>query len=307
LSFLALATLAVLFLWANRGRKLALRSLTLSLSVLVCAGAIQAALYKMLDVRNDGELSNVMLAYEVVGVARFSNKAASSFQNLQTYRVIGAKKFEQAIAEYPCGGPIDYLFYYPGASFDMDSLLAGSFASRDLPLLAVANPGAYLHHRACAVACLMDFPGRGVYYPYHPGLDVNIFGARGQSLLPNVRLLVLDRFLEPAISDPKWLVFRLPFRHWLIFVAGMAAAVFGMLRRNFKASKCLTEWRVMPAYLFAGGCAILLPLIFITPTGDWRYVMPANVCWLIGIFSAGLLTSEPVAPCGAFPDRSGQP
>jgi hypothetical protein len=289
LSFLALVIFAVLILWADRGAPPALRALALSLSVLLCAGAIQAALYKLLEVKNDGSFSNVMLAYEVVGVVHFSSKPVSSFQDLQTYRAIGAKKFEQAVTDYPCGGPMDYLLFYPGAPFDTDSLLAGSFASQDLPQLAVAHPRAYLHHRACALASLMDLPGRGVFYPYHAQLDVNVFGARGHSLLPKVRLIVLERFLEHSVFDPKWLVLRLPFWHWLMFVASLAAAVFGIGGRILKPSKYLTQGRIIPAYFFAAGCAILSPLLFITPTGDWRYLMPANVCWLIGILSAGVL------------------
>jgi hypothetical protein len=184
---------------------------------------------------------------------------------------------------------MDYLFYYPGAPFEADSLLAGSYASQDLPRLFMSNPGAYFHHRACAVATLMDFPGRGLFYPYHPQLDVNLFGARGRSLLPQVRLLVLDRFLERAISEPKWLVLRVPFWHWLMFAASLAAALCSMAGRIVKPSKTLAAWRIIPAYFFAAGCAILLPLLIITPTGDWRYVMPASVCWMIGILSAGAL------------------
>ena len=292
LSFMALATLAIVFLWTNRGPQAALRTLAISVTMLVCSWVIQAALYKTLQVRNDGRLSNVMLAYEVVGVTRFSNQPVSSFQNLQTYRAIGGSKFEQAVADYPCGGPIDYLFYYPGAPFDMDSLLAGSYASRDLPRLAFANPGAYLRHRACAVAGLMDLPGRGLFYPYHPQLDVNVFGAHEQSLLPGVRGLVMDRFLEPTISDPKWLALRVPFWHWLMLASSLAAAVFSLAGIP-KTSKCLFAWRMMPSYFFAAGCAILIPLLFVTPTADWRYVMPASVCWLIGILTAGVLVSGP--------------
>ena len=280
LSFMALATVAVLVLWTSRGPQPALRTLVISLSVLVCAWAIQAVLYKLLEVRNDGRFSNVMLAYEVAGTVHFSDKPVSSFRNLQTYGAIGGNKFEQAVADYPCGGPIDYLFYYPGAPFDADSLLAGSYANRDLPRLVLANPGAYLHHRACAVASLMNLPGRGVFYPYHSQLDFNAFGAREESLLPKLRLLVLDRFLERVISERKWLPFRLPFRHWLMFATSMAAAILSLAGRIFKPAKYLAAWRVMPGYFFAAGCAILFPLLFVTPTADWRYVMPASVCWL---------------------------
>ena len=294
LSFMALATVAVVLLWANRGRQPALRTLVVSLTVLACSWAIQAVLYKLLEVRDDGRFANVMLAYEVVGVVHFSDRPVSSFRNLQTYRTIGGNKFEEAVADYPCGGPIDYLFFYPGAPFDADSLLRGSYASRDLPRLAAANPGAYLHHRACAVATLMNLPGRGVFYPYHSQLDFNVFGAREDSLLPKLRLLVLDRFLERAISDRQWLPFRLPFRHWLMFVTSLAAAILSLAGKIFKPAKYLVAWKVMPGYFFAAGCAVVVPLLFVTPTGDWRYLMPASVCWLIGILSAGALVSSPV-------------
>jgi len=132
----------------------------------------------------------------------------------------------------------------------------------------------------------------GVFYPYHPQLDFNVFGERGQSLLPKVRLLVLDTFLEHSIADPKWLALRLLFRHWLMFVASLSATMLSMIGRIFKPGKCVTEWRMMPGYFFAAGCAILLPLLFVTPSADWRYIMPASVCWLIGILGAGALVVE---------------
>jgi hypothetical protein len=292
LSFMALATVAIVLLWTKRGPQPALRTLAISLTVLVCAWTIQVVLYKILEVRNDGRFSNVMLAYEVVGVVHFSDKPVSSFRHLETYGAIGGSKFEQAVADYPCGGPIDYLFYYPGAPFDADSLLGGSYANRDLPRLVLANPGAYLRHRACAIASLLDLPGRGVFYPYHPQLDFNVFDAREESLLPRLRLLVMGRFLGSALSDPKWLPFRLPFRHWLMFVTSMAAAILSGAGRIFKPAKYSAAWRVMPGYFFSAGCAILIPLLFVTPTGDWRYIMPASVCWLIGILSAGALVSR---------------
>jgi hypothetical protein len=185
------------------------------------------------------------------------------------------------------------LFYYPGAPFDMDALLAGSFASQDFFGVVAANPIAYLRHRTCAVASLMDFPGRGLFYPYHGQLDFNTYGAHVQSLLPDLHRLVLNGFLEPVTSNRKWLVLRLPFSHWLLFVESMAAAVFCMAGRVSKRSKRTMEWSILPACFFAGGCAILLPLLLITPTADWRYLMPASVCWLMGILNAGALASEP--------------
>jgi hypothetical protein len=113
-----------------------------------------------------------------------------------------------------------------------------------------------------------------------------------------LRLLVMGRFLGHALSDPKWLPFRLPFRHWLMLVTSMAAAILSVAGRIFKPAKCYA-WRVMPGYFFAAGCAIFFPLLFVTPTADWRYIMPASVCWLIGILSAGALV-----PRGDEPNTS---
>jgi hypothetical protein len=43
---------------------------------------------------------------------------------------------------------------------------------------------------------------------------------------------------------------------------------------------------MLVAYLSVAGFSVLLPLLVITPTPDWRYVMPANVCWICSLLIA---------------------
>jgi hypothetical protein len=140
---MALATVLFWF-YGQPGSSAALRTLVITLSVLMRLGDSGRALQTP-GSRNDGRFSNVMLAYEVAGTVHFSGKPVSSFRNLQTYGAIGGNKFEQAV-ETTLGGPIDYLFYYPGAPFDADSCSPAA-TQTGICHGCLANPGAYLHHR----------------------------------------------------------------------------------------------------------------------------------------------------------------
>jgi hypothetical protein len=279
MSFLALTTASVVFLWARRGRIPALRTLALGLSALLFALALQKTLDRVLQVRDVGQLSNLMAVDEVVGTVRFSNQPVSSFQNLATYRAVGAASFEQAIRDYSCGGLATYLMYFPGSPFDLRSLTQSSFALQDLPRLALTNPGGYLHHRACAAAAVLEMSSGELFYPYHTQIDPNRFGLRDRSMLPHVRSFVLG-FLERASSYRKWMLLQIAFRHWLVLAASLAAAVYSFLGTVFK--RLHSPERMMPAYLFACGCVVLLPFL-IASGNDWRYLMPANICWVLGI------------------------
>jgi hypothetical protein len=87
--------------------------------------------------------------------------------------------------------------------------------------------------------------------------------------------------LEPAVSRPGPL--QIPYRHVLLLMAAGVVSLLVLAVKWFHGGEPLP---VMPVYLFAGGLAVLLPYLFLSPGGDWRYLMPANLCWMASIVGA---------------------
>ena len=75
-------------------------------------------------------------------------------------------------------------------------------------------------------------------------------------------------------------ILQLPFRHWLLFL-GSALAALTMSRGKGSAAN-----RKVVRYLCAAGFAVLFPLLLATPSQDWRYLMPANLCWICSVLIA---------------------
>jgi hypothetical protein len=54
--------------------------------------------------------------------------------------------------------------------------------------------------------------------------------------------------------------------------------------------------RKVVGYLCAAGFAVMFPMLLVTPSLDWRYLMPANLCWICSVLIA--LASLPYFEAG---------
>ena len=171
---------------------------------------------------------------------------------------------------------MEYLIFPPGHPFDLDDLLRHRYAIQDMPAMVLHHPVAYLKHKACLVGYLSGLAGSEIRYPSHERIEENLFGIEEWSLLPHVKRMVL-RLEHHAVRLP---LLQLPFRHWLLFL-GSAFAALAMCRGKGAAPN-----RKVVRYLCAAGFAVLFPLLLSTPSQDWRYLMPANLCWICSILIA---------------------
>jgi len=132
-----------------------------------------------------------------------------------------------------------------------------------------------MKHKVCSLESLLGVTGKKIASPFFDTVILNRFGIHTQSLLPPVRERAL-RFLNGAAGSPGPL--QVPFRHYALLLlsalASLVAIVVGWFRGSVAAS-------MPPLYLFLGGIAVLLPMFFIVPAGDWRYLMPAAACCAI--------------------------
>jgi len=218
-------------------------------------------------------LLNWTLMYEVAGTAHFSGRPIEGWRSLHSYRAMGKANFEQVARDFTCGGTIDYLVYPPGHALELDDLLRGKYATQDLPGMALGSPGAYLRQRGCSVAHLLGVASVEIPTPHRETIEANRLGISDASLLPRVRTFVLR--LEHAAA--RWFILQIPFRHGLVFLgSGLAVLLMSWGMHRSRNRQTVT-------YLFAAGFALLCPLLVITPASDWRYLMPANVCWICSI------------------------
>ena len=142
--------------------------------------------------------------------------------------------------------------------------------------MVLRYPAAYLKHKACLVGYLSGLAGEEIRYPSHEHIEENTFGIEEWSLLPHVKSMVLQ-LEHRAVRLP---LLQLPFRHWLLFL-GSAFAALTMNRGKGSAPN-----RKVVKYLCAAGFAVLFPLLLSTPSQDWRYLMPANLCWICSVVIA---------------------
>ncbi len=131
-----------------------------------------------------------------------------------------------------------------------------------------AHPGAYLRRRAEAVSA--GFQVRGVYYPFHTGIDPNDLGLR---------------FVRGPVYEgiTRWLlnyngVF---FRGWsFAVVASLVVAVGAKLRRWSAVAVCTS------------GLLYVMPMAVITTGADFRYIWWLVVSTLIGFL---LFVGDPLS------------
>jgi len=134
-----------------------------------------------------------------------------------------------------------------------------------------AHPGAYLRRRADALAASLQV--RGVYYPFHTGIDPNDLG------LTFVRRPVYER-VTSWLYETRGVFFR----GWLfgcIAILGVAAGV--KLRR----------WSAVAVW--ASGLLYVAPYVVITTGSDFRYIWWLIVATLIGALLLGCDREGPPA------------
>jgi hypothetical protein len=244
--------------------------------ILVLAGVgIQKLLYRGLHVESAGNTTNGIALFEVVGTVHFAGMSESEWRRLRSSHDLGEDRFTQVVRLYRCGATADYLVFKPGHPLELSDVLERDSAITDLVKLAWTHPVAYLMNRGCSVLRLLGVEGEGVYYPYHDGIWPNEFGIRDSSLWPTARHAIVwwER------GSTKYLLLRWPFRHYFFLIASGIVSLLALRRPSLPN-------RHLVCYLFVAGVAVLFPLLLVTPARDWRYLMPADVCWVGSIVIA---------------------
>ena len=108
----------------------------------------------------------------------------------------------------------------------------------------------------------------------------NRFDIAGGTRLPAIQEAVQHGLLEAAVARPGPL--QIPYRHILLLMAAGVSSLLVLVVKWFQREPV----PVMPVYVFAGGLAVLFPYLYLSPGGDWRYLMPASLCWMVSILGA---------------------
>jgi hypothetical protein len=285
-SFVVLAALSGLVHFVRFGLRRSIEVLVLLTAVFSAAASVEVLIYRAFRVIDIGNILNGYCSYEIAGMVHFSGRPVTDWQGLHTYQAVGRERFEQAVKGYVCGESMEYLIFPPGHPFDLDDLLHQRYAIQDMPAMVLHNPAAFLKHKACLVGYLSGLSGSEIYYPSHERIEENSFGIHEWSLLPHVKSIVLRQEHRAA----RLPILQLPFRHWLLFAASALAAL------AMKRGKRGAANRKVVGYLCAAGFAVMFPMLLVTPSLDWRYLMPANLCWICSVLIA--LASLPYFEAG---------
>jgi hypothetical protein len=127
----------------------------------------------------------------------------------------------------------------------------------------VVHPGAYLRHRAEVLSTI--FQTRGVYYPFHTGIDPNELG-----------LTFPERPLYRRVTTWLYDTRGVFFRGWLFAVVAALLVVFGVWRRRWATVAVCSS-----GLLYASSYAV------ITSGSDFRYIWWLVVATLIGSVMPG--------------------
>jgi hypothetical protein len=253
----------------------ALRRLLFWISLALAAVAIQKLLYRGLHVEYAGSTTNGVALFEVAGTAHFAGMSKSELCRLRSCRDLGEDRFTQVVRLYRCGSTADYLVVQPGHPLVPSDVLDRRSAIRDLMEIAWTHPLAYFRQRVCSVAPLLGIEPERVYYPYHDGIWPNEFGIHESTLWPRTQHAVL----RWEHASTKYLLLRWPFRHYVLLIASGMVSLLVVFRSRLAN-------RSLVCYLFVAGAAVLFPLLLVTPARDWRYLMPADVCWASSVMIA---------------------
>lgn len=132
-------------------------------------------------------------------------------------------------------------------------------------------PGAYLEHKSCNLAHVLQVPGIQYFYAVGYRIEEDRHFLKGSgieydSYLPALRDRLLSDLLEMVYS-PKWMWL---FRHWIYLVICAVVLVLGLLRKT-------------PEMVLPGLVGLLSFLGFVVPDAfpDWRHLLLVYLCgWL---------------------------
>jgi len=123
----------------------------------------------------------------------------------------------------------------------------------------IAHPVAYLHRRADAFASILQI--RGVFYPYHDGIDPNDLGLAFHRGPPYERLMAFLRATKGVF-----------FRGWCFGLVAVGVVVLAVRRR---------QWSTVA--VTSSGLCYVAPYVIITTGADFRYIWWMVVATLLGV------------------------
>jgi len=164
---------------------------------------------------------------------------------------------------------MDYLVLPVNAPIPMGEILHSRYAIHDFPSVVRRTPAAYLKQRACSVSYLIGFSGHPVYFLTGTWSTKTTFAFIRQAFCRMCGRLALS--IEHRTVHSRILQF--PFRHGLMMIYEPARRI----GHDFHKDQSGKSFRRSVPVI--AGLAILFPLLIVTPAADWRYLMPANICW----------------------------
>ncbi len=281
LMFLTLCGVSAIVLSCVSRRAQARRVLVSAVVAFCIAVVLDAGVNRFFHARGAGNDLNFYVLYDVVGTLHFIGKPVSRFEHLETYLAVGPERLERAVSLYSCTDNSDYLVWSTDPPFDLSDILEDSYAIQDMPTLVLGFPKALIRHKICVAKSWLQFPGRNIVRPFRYPVLPNRYDIAGGTRLPSHLQWVQHDVLEPAVSRPGPL--QLPYRHVLVLMASGLASLLVLAVKWYQRAGDLP---IMPVYLFVAGLAVVLPLLVLAPSGDWRYLMPANLCWMASIVGA---------------------
>lgn len=268
--------------------------------------------YAWLKVGKTGNLTNVVLSYELVGTLHMAKADKDEILDLATTKKVGIENMMEAMRRYEPGRSVDPLIFGADAPFGHGRLLDSNCVLQDLPQVCLRHPVALLLHKWNIHKILWNRKPNGettsafqhnIYKPAVPLLrpgGETAGGVQSGTGAPNGPILYENSKI-PALYVPlrNWLlhaaytpgsIWQIPFRHIFVFIAMLASIVVagGITRIRNKNVEFFT------ALLFLGCLAIAswLPYVVTLPAADWRYLLPttfigviittSTIFWLVG-------------------------
>jgi hypothetical protein len=264
-------------------RVIRLRYAVIFIVALISAVLINKAIYSIKSVSKAGNLSNMYLAFDLVGTLHFANVDLNELARLKTTRVVGLKNVQMAINRYEAGNSMNYLIFGNPAPFRTADLLKSNCILQDLPRVALRYPKALLQHKISIQKVLWDRkPDGRIWYVYQTELN------KGDNfnIYPNTRIPKLNATLRHwliTVSGSPDSVFQLFLRHSLIFL-GMVTMIAVVLIIS-KSKKSLAGCASSICFLGWTAFSCWLPNALVLPGPDWRYLLPTTSIGVIVIIS----------------------
>ncbi len=250
-------------------------------------------LYLTTHTRNLGNLSNMYLAFDVVGTLSLAKADMDEIAGLKTSKLMGIDNMMTAINEYKPGDNINYLLFGEKSPFRRDLLLDSNCAIEDFFTVAMRHPGALLRHKFELHKVLWDRKADGnIWFAYETITDgqqaKNIFGHNisAGSKMPNINV-ALRKWLAKATHPDCIRQFFL--RHIFIFMSMLGSIVMSMGVNRVKRGEA--QFIHICWFLAWVAFSSWLPNALILPGPDWRYLLPTTgigviviVCALFGAF-----------------------